>query len=179
MVNEHRRSTTRRRTRSGALIAFGLTLWAAAPARAQHAGARVTPASPRPPVVFEETGNQATARATFVARGTQYTLFLSADEALLTLRKSPAAAVRMRLTGASRSPALSGVEPLPGKIYYVDGTSDGRLTPRNTYRRVKSTGVYPGVDLDYYGNDRQLEFDFVVAPDGDASRIRLAFAGAD
>jgi hypothetical protein len=30
----------------------------------------------------------------------------------------------------------------------------------------------------YYGNQRQLEYDFVVAPGADPKRIRLSFAGA-
>ena len=41
------------------------------------------------------------------------------------------------------------------------------------------TQVYPGVDVVYYGNQRQLEYDFVVAPGRDASAIKLQFDGAE
>src|SRR5439155_21476053 len=41
-------------------------------------------------------------------------------------------------------------------------------------------GLYPGVDLVYYGTaQHQLEYDFVVAPGADAQAIRLGFSGAD
>ncbi|MET0648817.1 MAG: SBBP repeat-containing protein [Pyrinomonadaceae bacterium] len=39
--------------------------------------------------------------------------------------------------------------------------------------------VYPGIDVVYYGNQRRLEYDFVVAPGRDARTIALEFAGAE
>jgi len=47
-----------------------------------------------------------------------------------------------------------------------------------TYKRVSYTGVYSGIDLVYYGNQRQLEYDFVVAPGADPKQIALSFSGA-
>ena len=38
--------------------------------------------------------------------------------------------------------------------------------------------MYPGIDLVYYGNQSQLEYDFVVAPGADPSRIRMQLSGA-
>src|SRR4029077_6476741 len=38
--------------------------------------------------------------------------------------------------------------------------------------------VYPGVDLVYYGNQRKLEYDFVVQPGADPKVIKLAVASA-
>ena len=43
------------------------------------------------------------------------------------------------------------------------------------YGRVRYQAVYPGIDLVYYGNGRQLEYDLVVAPGADPSRIQLSF----
>src|SRR5207248_6241991 len=37
---------------------------------------------------------------------------------------------------------------------------------------------YQGVNLVYYGNQRQLEYDFTVAPGADASVVTLTFPGA-
>jgi len=48
-----------------------------------------------------------------------------------------------------------------------------------TYAKVRYASVYPGVDLVYYGNQRQLEYDFIVAPGASAKSIRLRFAGAE
>ena len=46
------------------------------------------------------------------------------------------------------------------------------------YGKVRLQGVYPGIDLVYYGRQGQLEYDFVVAPGADASAIRWGFDGA-
>ena len=48
----------------------------------------------------------------------------------------------------------------------------------STYAKVRYRGVYPGIDIIYYGNQQQLEYDFVVAPGKDPRRIKLAFKGA-
>ncbi|PYN13738.1 MAG: hypothetical protein DME05_17700, partial [Candidatus Rokuibacteriota bacterium] len=47
-----------------------------------------------------------------------------------------------------------------------------------TYARVRYEDLYPGIDLVYYGNQRQLEYDFVVRPGADPRRIALGFRGA-
>src|SRR5262249_4266209 len=46
-----------------------------------------------------------------------------------------------------------------------------------SYSKVKYRAAYPGIDLVYYGNQRQLEYDYVVAPGADPGAIHLAFDG--
>jgi len=48
-----------------------------------------------------------------------------------------------------------------------------------TYRRVYLKDIYPGIDLVYYGKQRQLEYDLVVAPGADPKLIRFTVEGAD
>ncbi|MEW6684219.1 MAG: HYR domain-containing protein, partial [Nitrospirota bacterium] len=115
----------------------------------------------------------------FLSRGNGYALALTEDEAVLALRADQPAVLRMGLAGASDTARISGEEPLPGKIYYVDGETKGPLTGSRTFRRVRYTGVYPGIDAVYHGDHDRLEFDFIVAPHADPGRIRLAFSGAD
>ncbi len=43
----------------------------------------------------------------------------------------------------------------------------------SAYGKVKYRGIYPGVDAVFYGNQRQLEYDFVVAPGADPRQISL------
>lgn len=43
---------------------------------------------------------------------------------------------------------------------------------------MKYEAIYPGIDLVYYGNPRQLEYDFIVAPGADPHRIRFDVGGA-
>lgn len=87
--------------------------------------------------------------------------------------------IRMQLAGANAAVRPVGAGMLPGTANYFIGNDPAqwhRSVP--TYGKVRYAGVYPGVDLVYYGNQRQLEYDFVVAPGASAQPIRLHFDGA-
>jgi hypothetical protein len=89
--------------------------------------------------------------------------------------ETTAAVLRMRLVGANTKAKVTGLEGLPGKSNYFIGNDPKKWrTNVSNYARVKYTNVYRGVDLVYYGNQRQLEYDFVVQPGADLRRIRLA-----
>ena len=89
-----------------------------------------------------------------------------------------AAVVRLKLLGANPAATLSGQAGLPGKTNYLLGSNPTEWqTGVPTYARVRSEGVYPGIDAVYYGNGGRFEYDFVVAPGADPSRISLSFDG--
>ncbi len=48
-----------------------------------------------------------------------------------------------------------------------------------TFARVCVGQLYPGINLTYYGNQRQLEYDFTIAPGADPGVIAIHFDGAD
>jgi hypothetical protein len=158
------------------------------------------------PLRFEANLGQTDRQVKFISRGADSALFLRATDAVLTLdqssenddrsqnptsspklhRGTPAqlakrsrVALRMSLEDANKSAEVRGLEPLPGKSNYFIGND-----PRNwrtnvpAYSKVKYRGIYPGVDLVYYGSHRALEYDFVVAPGADSGRIRMKIAGA-
>ena len=161
--------------------------------------AKLAAAFDKLPLSFEANRGQLDARVRFMARGPGYSLFLTPTEAVLDLRAgSGGGVVRMSLAGANRSPAIAGIERLPGRsnYYQTEHTGVGAASQRGprglleegrssryenvpSYARVRYEGVYPGVDLVYYGNQRQLEYDLVVAPGADPDVIRLAFDGVD
>lgn len=86
----------------------------------------------------------------------------------------------MQLVGANPKPRISGIDALPGKVNYFRGKNPKEWrTNIPTYAKVKYENVYPGIDLVDYGNQGQLEHDFVVAPRADPGTIRIAFAGAE
>jgi hypothetical protein len=129
---------------------------------------------------FEVNVGQATPEARYVSRGVGYSVFLNRKGADLEVGRNPASRSRvgMRLVGANGSAELSGAELLPGVTnYYVGTRSGGWRTNIANYARVRQRNVYRGVDLVYYGNQRRLEYDFVVAPGADPRVIRLAFTG--
>ena len=144
------------------------------------------------PMSFEPNRGQTDAQVKFLSRGQGYSLFLAATEAVLTVDKPqktgetthpplqtslpPApSVVRMQLLGANPTPQVTGMRELRGKVNYLIGRDPTQWqTNIPTYRQVRYQAVYPGVDLIYYGNQRQLEYDFVVAPGVDPTTIRFA-----
>ena len=137
------------------------------------------------PLSFEQNRGQTDTRVKFLSRGNCYTLFLESTEAVLSLKKrgtkgDPGAPLHMKLVGANPDPAVTGLEELPGKSNYFIGNDPAKWrTNVPTYARVKYQNVYPGVDLVYYGSQRQLEYDFLVAPGADPKAIQLDLQGAD
>src|SRR5271154_1385081 len=159
----------------------------------------------RLPLSFEANQGQSDPRVRFTSRGNGYSLFLTDSEAVLALSrkeggkggeqkatlpkpgpgKTPAKVllktdvVRMQLAGANPGLRVAGEEPLPGTANYFIGNDPAKWhTSVPTYAKVKYAEVYPGVDLVYYGNQRQLEYDFVVAPGVDPKEVKLHFVGA-
>ncbi len=133
------------------------------------------------PLSFEANQGQADADVKFVARGNGYSLLLSPTESVLGLRpKGRGAMVQVRLLGADPRATMTGLDELPGKANYFIGNSPGRWrTDVPTYGKVRAENVYPGIDLTYYGRQRQLEYDFVVAPGADPRAIALGFQGVN
>ena len=137
------------------------------------------------PLSFEPNQGQTDTRVQFVARGAGYTIFLSPASATFALRRNTdgasaahSAVVRMDLLGANAETAMHPQNQLPGVTNYLMGSAS-RKWPTNlpTYAKVRAHNVYPGIDLVYYGTQGQLEYDFVLAPGADLSRIRMKFAG--
>ena len=71
-----------------------------------------------------------------------------------------------------------GAGPVAGTSNYFIGNDPSQWhTDIPNYGQVEEQNVYPGVDLVYYGNQQQLEYNFTVAPGADPGVIRLAFTG--
>ncbi|HEX8145226.1 MAG TPA: SBBP repeat-containing protein, partial [Pyrinomonadaceae bacterium] len=102
------------------------------------------------------------------------------DTARALHSQRPQRLLRMNLLGANRGASVEGLNELEGKVNYFTGNDPSRWRANiPTFGRVRYAEVYPGIDVLYYGNQRQLEYDFVVAPGRDARAIALKFAGAD
>ncbi len=136
------------------------------------------------PLAFEANQGQSGSEVQYLSRGGGYTMLLTSREAVLNLRQggrhamtAPASTLRMKLVGAAAVSAV-GQGLLPGVSNYLIGSDRSKWrTGIERFARVRYQGVYPGIDLVYYGNQRQLEYDFVVAPGADPRRIRMEFDG--
>jgi hypothetical protein len=152
---------------------------------------------------FEENRGQAARDVKFVSHGSGYALSLAPQEidiallrhramtasplhraaALRALREASktmrTTVIRMQLEGANPAPAIAPAEPFPGKSnYFVGNNREKWVTDVPSYGRVKYSGIYPGVDVEFYGNQRHLEYDFTVAPGADPKSIALKIEGA-
>jgi uncharacterized repeat protein (TIGR01451 family) len=138
------------------------------------------------PIIFEPNQGQADPRAKFLARGPGYSLFLKTSGAVLAMQTAHASGpgsseqfVNMTLVGANPAAALTGADPLPGKSNYLIGNDPHKWhSDIPQFGGVRYAGVYPGIDLIFYGNQGRLEYDFRVAPGADPSQAELQFDGA-
>ena len=133
------------------------------------------------PLAFEPNEGQAETGVKFLARGPGYSLSLAVDQAVLALYSvSGPHLLGVKLVGANTAAKLTGEKKLPGKSNYFIGNDPLKWrTNVPNYAKVRYEQVYPGVDVVYYGNQQQLEYDFVLAPGADPRSIQLAFEGAD
>ena len=115
----------------------------------------------------------------FVARGSGYTVFLTEGDAVLMLQEGDAGhVVRLDLVGGDTSAPVSGADLLSSQSNYLIGNDESSWqTDVANYGAVEYANVYDGIDLRYYGNQRQLEYDFIVSAGADTSQIRLNFEG--
>jgi uncharacterized protein (TIGR03437 family) len=134
------------------------------------------------PLRFEENRGQNSSNAAFVVRGPHYSLEIQAGENRLTWDESASkqrGMVRTRLAGANRSAPLEGIDPLEAHSNYFLGASQAQWhTGVANYGKVQARGVYPGVDLVFYGASGKLEYDFVVKPGANPRLIQLDVDGS-
>lgn len=158
--------------------------------------ARVLQAYAKLPLSFEANQGQTNKQVKFLTRGNGYSVFLTPTEAVLTLRqtqksstatqpvvkptgKTQTSVLRLQLVGSNPTPQVKGLKQLPGKSNYLTGKDSSKWhTDIAHYAKVQYQAVYPGIDLVYYGNQGQLEYDFVVAPGANPQNIRFQVAGA-
>jgi len=157
------------------------------PGADQKTRARVSEAYGSLPIRFEANAGQTDAKVKFLSRGRGYNLFLTQSEAVLTLRRvnsqngaDAQSVVRMKILGGDPAPQMEGLDRLPGGSNYIIGKDANRWRRNVTgFAKVRYRNVYPGIDMIYYGNQRQIEYDFVVAPGAAPDVIRLGFDGVN
>ncbi|MGH9356028.1 MAG: hypothetical protein ACRD10_07855, partial [Terriglobia bacterium] len=136
------------------------------------------------PLRFEPNRGQSDASVKFMARTPGYRLFLTGNGAAFvfrrTLRRQSAARppaqpwLQMKWLGSEPAPRGEGLGKLASLSNYFLGNNPQRWrTGVPNYARVRFRDVYPGIDLTYYGNPRQLEYDFRVQPGGDPGRLKF------
>jgi hypothetical protein len=135
------------------------------------------------PLHFEINQGQAAQDVRFVSRSNGRALLLKKNETQLVLpnekNKQPDV-LKMKLAGANYNATIEGVNELQGHTNYFIGSDETQWQKDiPAYKRIKYGNVYDGVDLVYYGNQRELEYDFIVAPNTNPDVIKLNFENAE
>ncbi len=155
------------------------------------------------PLAFEKNEGQTDPQVKYTARANGYTLFLTESDAVFAFHSKPSAApgrirrisdrikragetqkgssavVRMKLVNETGEAQPEAEGLLAGKTNYYLGSDPAKWrTGVSRFGRVSYKGVYPGVDLAYYGQQSKLEFDFIVGAGASAAPIGMAFSGA-
>ena len=63
--------------------------------------------------------------------------------------------------------------------YFIGNDPEKWRTNIPTYRAVLYKEVYPGIDIKFYGSNRQMEYDIIVKPGADPSKVQLAYDGIE
>jgi uncharacterized repeat protein (TIGR01451 family) len=166
----------------------------------QPAGAKLSSDYGKLSLAFEPNMGQTDARVRFLARGGGMTTFFTDTETVMVLSRGrhaegpertgqkeqaavgevEQAVVRMKLAGSSQPRRTTGLQKLPGISNYFIGNDPAKWrTDLPHYGRIQYEGVYPGIDLLWYGNQRRLEYDFIVAPGADPKQIQVAYEGVE
>jgi beta-propeller repeat-containing protein len=151
------------------------------------------------PLAFEPNRGQSDPRVRFLSHAGHRTLWLTRDEAVLAVgrrsgahlsnrreeektlqaNESAPAVLRMKFMGANGNPRVAGEARQQGTVNYFIGKPEQWRTKIPVYSRVRYSSLYPGIDLIFYGNNRELEYDLVVSPGADPEQIKLGISGAE
>jgi hypothetical protein len=179
-----------------------------APALRAEDSARVRASMETLPLAFEANQGQTDPQVKYMARGNGYTVFLTANDTVFALHSSsqaaatrvtrnhglagttqPAAApaaekdrtaaIHMHIIGGNPQSQIIADSKLPGRSNYFIGNDRSQWHPDVAqYARISYRDAYPGVTMAFYGVQKQLEFDFIVAPGAIPAAIRLGVTGA-
>ncbi|MBZ2177552.1 MAG: SBBP repeat-containing protein [Acidobacteria bacterium] len=140
------------------------------------------------PQRFEGNRGQFAPEVRYMARADGYDLYLTDTESVLVLYRSRGekpkdgvdhTTLRMKIRGAGRPAHWEPGRLLPGVSNYIHGNNPSRWQRDvPAYESVTARQVQPGVDLVWYGKDRKLEYDLVVAPGVDPASLEVAWEGA-
>ena len=161
-----------------ALLVFSGSVFAAAGSDPAAMRAKATLA--RLPLHFEPNRGQWSSEVLYAARSGNGTLFLTSQgPALSAFTGNKARRVDISLVRGNPAPVIEPLDRLPARTDYFTGSRAQWRPGVSQYARIEYRSVYPGIDIVYYGNRDQLEYDLRLRPGADPRVIRLRFRGAD
>ena len=124
------------------------------------------------PLFFIANHGQAPSEVRFMAQGSGLTAYFLPGEALF---RADDKSVRVQFVGGSPSVEVEGIKPLPGLANFLTGEADQWRIGVSLYGGLAYRQLYPGIDMLYGANIRNLKSEFVVAPGADPTQIRMQY----
>jgi Leucine-rich repeat (LRR) protein len=127
-----------------------------------------------PPLYFIPNRGQMNEKAVFCARIPGYTLWLTREGLVFGSRDVS----RLVFLDANRNPEVVPEGPTTHRVNYINGSDKSRwYTAIPTSTAVCYPNLYPGIDLKVYGNEKQIEYDWLVKPGGNGKDIGFQYQG--
>ena len=134
----------------------------------------------RLPLYFIENHGQVDRKVQFYAQAPGQRLAFTSREAVLSLRQGNGKVAQIHLTpvGMQSGINIQALDPQEARFNYLLGNDQSLWrTDVPSYGAVLYREAYPGIDLKFYGHDRQLEYDLIVRPGADFSRVKFRYGG--
>lgn len=147
------------------------------------------------PLYFELNKGQADEEIKFLARGKGCNIYLMKDEVVFVIKKGlntensvhkkdsvqyESKLLKMKFALPADNVKIEGVHKQQYKVnYFIGNNPENWHTETPTYSKVKYNNILPGVDVVYYGNGKQLEYDIIVSPGANPEEISMDFEGLD
>ncbi len=137
------------------------------------------------PLYFMENQGQFDDAVKFFERGHGHSTFFTPDGVVFAFQKTKkdvkeAGAPVMKLAplGMNKDVQVIPEDRQQGTVNYFIGNDPAKWrTSIPTYGAVVYKEAYRGVDIKFYGNNRQIEYDIVVKPGADPSRVNFRYSG--
>jgi len=128
------------------------------------------------PLTFEVNRGQTAPQVQYLARSREGLLFFTNEG--FTVSVPHTGAFRVEFENAA-TPAISADQQLITRSNYLGRDGNESITNVENFGAIRYSGLYPGIDVRFYGRDRHVEHDFVLAPGADPQQIVLRFEGLD
>lgn len=133
------------------------------------------------PLYFIQNNGHMDKRIKFYEKGSRHAVFFTRRGVYFSfVNNYYPVIVKLIPLGAYKTPKIIGEDLQKNKVNYFMGNDPGKWKANiPTYKAVTYKGIYEGIDMKFYGNNRQLEYDIIVEPGADPSRIKFACSGIE
>jgi len=153
-----------------------LFMWRTPKEMVQHSSEEISNVAENIPLFFEPNTGQAAQEILFLTRGNGYQILFAQHEVTFVIK---GVSSTMSFVNANSNVRVEGQRPFPGKSHYLLGSdSKAWKTDIPHFGKISYENIYPHIDLVFYEKNRQLEYDFIVRPNGNPNDIQLNFPTA-